>query len=526
MKVYLESPKLLLTLLLIGFSLPSTAQRHVYELFRNSYRVIESQRLPNGMYRDSRVVRPGWTDFHPISVANVGVGLVSLSIAHRAGFESDAESQVIQTLQTILGETPGFTPDRNASGYYRHFIDIETGANAWDSEYSTIDAAILVSGALFAKEYFHWNRTIAQYADRLFNSIDWSRSIYDASTGEIYLEMGADGFGQGGVTRPFNEYLIVAHMAKLADRGGDGIGTQVWNTWINLDEFATADYGGYSLLTDSPTGDYFLSDFTIQFPYYYVNWATCNRTYRGYMRNAMRADRLYYDSISASFPALQPNEWGLGAGSNDGGYHADAINNHPQSIVSPHIVAGFLPINRRSLRDLRTMLTQDKGNYTLPDGTPFIWRYSLENPDWRANDVQGIDYSTMLYGLSHIFLGRNFFRTYNNFSTPEPGTTSADDVSSARTTTPSNLVQFDDMQIYPNPAQQTVTSKFTRETPGSFKIEIVDMVGRTLLTNSEANQSAGSHTWTEDVTSLPTGQYIVKYSIGEKIISKRLSKSN
>ena len=519
MKTYLKSPKLLLTLLLIGFSLPSTAQRHVYELFRNSYKVIESQRLPNGMYRDSRVVRPGWTDFHPISVANVGVGLVSLSIAHRAGFESDAESQVIQTLQTILGETPGFTPDRNASGYYRHFIDIETGANAWDSEYSTIDAAILVSGALFAKEYFRSSSYLGRLADRLFNSIDWSRSIYSASTGEIYLEMGADGYGFGAVTRPFNEYLIVAHLAMLADRGGDGIGTQAWNTWTNLDEFATANYWGYQLLTDSPSGDAFLSDFTVQFPYYYVNWATTNGTYLDYMRNAMNADRRYYSNISSLYPALQPNEWGLGAGSNDGGYHADAIDNHPQRIVSPHIMGGFLPLDQSIQNDLGTMLTQNKGNYTLPNGIPFIWRYSLDNPAWRANAVQGIDYSTMLYGLAHLYLGSSFFRTYNDFSIPSSG---------ARTATPRNheLLQSDNIQIYPNPAQQTVTTKFTREAPGSFKIEIFDIVGKKVLTNSEANQSAGVHTWTEDVTSLPAGEYIVKYSIGQKVKSKRLSKSD
>ena len=539
MKTYLKTPRLVLVLLLTVFSLSGSAQSNVYQLFRNSYKVIESQRLPNGMYRDSKVVRPGWTDFHPISVANVGVGLVSLSIAHRAGFEPDAEALAIQTLKTILGETSGFTPDRNVSGYYRHFIDIETGARAWDSEYSTIDAAILVSGALFAKEYFCWNSTIAAYADRLFNSIDWSRSIYRASTGEVYLEMGADGYGMGGVTRPFNEYMIVVHLAMLADRGSNGIGTQAWNTWTNLDQFATANYWGYQLLTDSPTGEAFLSDFTIQFPYYYVNWATRNGTYINYMRNAMNADRRYYRNISDLYPARQPNEWGLGAGSNDGGYHADAINNHPQRIVSPHIMGGFLPLDRTIRRDLRTMLSQNKGNYTLPDGTPLIWRYSLDNPDWRANDVQGIDYSTMLYGLAHSYLGSNFFRTYNNFTIPSPGagiteSNDGDLVQLNDMHTSSNPTQrvvttdftVDDMHIYPNPAQRMVTTEFTRDEPGSFKIEILDMAGKTVLVNSEANQSAGVHTWIEDVTSLPVGEYVIEYSIGGKIRSRRLSKKN
>ena len=514
-------------LLLTLFSLSSVAQSNLYQLFRNSYRVIESQRLPNGMYRDSKIVVSGGTDYHPVSVANVGVGLVSLCIADRAGFEPNAEAQVTETLRTILGENPEFSefnPDRNPTGYYRHFLDPESGENAWESEYSTIDAAILVSGALFAKNYFAQNRTIGAYADRLFNSINWGLAVYRTSTGEIYLEMREDGYPTGARTRPFNEYMIVANMARLEDRTGDKIGTAVWNTWTNLDQFATANYWGYQVLTDSRTSDGFISDFTIQFPYYYVNWATTNGTYNSYMRNAMNADRRYYSNISGLYPALQPNEWGLGAGSNDGGYHADAINNHPQRIVSPHIVGGFLPLDdlriRRTRGDLNAMLSQNKGNYTLPDGTPFIWRYSLDNPDWRANAVQGIDYSTMLYGLAHYYLGSDFFRTYNNFSVSSPG--------AARTATSNqdDLAQVDDLQVYPNPAQQTVTTKFTRDEPGSFKIEIFDISGRIVLINSEANQSAGVHTWTEDVTSLPAGEYVVKYSIGEKMKSKRLNKSN
>ena len=43
---------------------------------------------------------------------------------------------------------------RNAKGYYRHWIDMNNGEQAWNSEYSSIDTGILVACALFCKNYF------------------------------------------------------------------------------------------------------------------------------------------------------------------------------------------------------------------------------------------------------------------------------------------------------------------------------------------------------------------------------------
>ena len=85
--------------------------------------------------------------------------------------------QVVTTLESINGKNPAFRPDRNESGYFRHFIDMETGEVRWESEYSTIDTGILVVGALFTKKYFYWNNTISELVDSLWSSIDWSQSI-------------------------------------------------------------------------------------------------------------------------------------------------------------------------------------------------------------------------------------------------------------------------------------------------------------------------------------------------------------
>jgi hypothetical protein len=58
--------------------------------------------------------------------------------------------------------------------------------------------------------------------------------------------------------------------------------------------------------------------------------------------------------------------------------------------------------------------------YDTPAGQ-LLWRFSLKDETWRANIIQGIDYSCMLLGLAALpeHLGVGFFVRNNNFSFPE-----------------------------------------------------------------------------------------------------------
>ena len=143
-----------------GFSSYTQTSPQIDSLFRNSYTVFELERLPNGMYRDSKLM--SGIDYHPISIANTGMGLISLCIADSMGWINNAEQLAIASLKTATGNTPNFTPDRTSNGYYRHFMDVNTGAQAWSSEYSTIDTDILVCGALFCMKYFYKSKKFYQ----------------------------------------------------------------------------------------------------------------------------------------------------------------------------------------------------------------------------------------------------------------------------------------------------------------------------------------------------------------------------
>jgi len=83
------------------------------------------------------------------SIASVGFGLSALPL----GIESDyitreaGEERAYHTLLTLRDM-------QRTHGFWYHFVDMETGLRAWNSEVSVIDTAILMNGALVVGRYF------------------------------------------------------------------------------------------------------------------------------------------------------------------------------------------------------------------------------------------------------------------------------------------------------------------------------------------------------------------------------------
>ena len=408
--------KKLTLIILIGLNIMCAAQTNsiIDTLFINSYKVFELQRLSNGMYRDSRVF--SGNDYHPVSVANTGMGLVSLCIADSMNWIGNAKDLALITLKTSTDHNSSYNPDRNCNGFFRHFLDINTGAQAWESEYSTIDTDILMCGALFCMNYFQ-DDSISKYAIELWKTIDFEAAIADPNLGKIYLEMNTDGTGKtGSITFPYNEYMIVAWLAKNATCTNNNSGDYLWENYYSSPEnLQTNLYEGINVLSDNSSS--FLSSFTHQFNYYLCNYFTTSNDYVTTFKDARKADSAWWAVNSG----VNSYEWGLGAGSSQtsSGYNADAINNNQYMNVSPHIIAGFIPVYPNGKNDLIAMWNSGDGKYTLPDlnNDTILWRYSLDNPAWQANEISGVDHSTMLFGLASLpeYLGNRFFSTNNDF---------------------------------------------------------------------------------------------------------------
>jgi hypothetical protein len=128
----------------------------------------------NGLVRDKTC-----TDW-PASIAAVGLGLTAYPVGVERGFvpRAEAAERTLTTLQFFWRSKQG--PEADATGYkgfYYHFLDLQTGARAWQCELSTVDSALLLGGMLTAAAYFDGDapaeREIRDLAARLYARVDW-----------------------------------------------------------------------------------------------------------------------------------------------------------------------------------------------------------------------------------------------------------------------------------------------------------------------------------------------------------------
>jgi len=509
---YLFETNAFLLFILGLFTLESASAQELLteKMFRNSYHVWELQRNAVGVYRDSKLF--SGTDYHPCSVANVGIGLVSLCIADSMKWDINAREKALKTLKSMTGHTLYFKPERNESGFFRHFIDMNTGARYWDSEFSTIDSEILVAGALFAKNYFK-NDSISKYALELWNSIQHEKAIADAANGKIYLTMQTNGFGtSGSVTSVYNEYMIVAWMAKNATTDINSPAHILWNKfYADPSKLPYTMYGTNRVLTDQSGS--FLSSFTHLFNYYLCHYFTTSQAYTDLLKQAQLADVQWWDSKTSSTEW----EWGCGAGTGPEGYHADKINDNQNQTISPQIIAGFLPVNPDGERQLIEIWQNKKGNYVFPQypNDTILWRFSLKNTAWKAPEVQGIDYSTFLFGLASLpqFLGKDFFEKNNNFFADSPTKNNPD-------------ITFSKLNIiFKNQTNGILTFSLNNPIEVPAKIEVLNLYSQTIYNQVLENRNVGQD-YSISVSGLAQGIYFLRIEThGKQLAVKKFIKS-
>ncbi|MBF6614440.1 MAG: hypothetical protein IVW55_15095 [Chloroflexi bacterium] len=114
------------------------------------------------------------------SIAAVGLGLTAYPVAVERGFISRAEAtaRTLATLRFFWDGPQGPQADAiGHHGFYYHFLDLQSGRRAWNSEISTIDSAYLLAGALTTARYFNGDnsgeREIRELAEALYRRADW-----------------------------------------------------------------------------------------------------------------------------------------------------------------------------------------------------------------------------------------------------------------------------------------------------------------------------------------------------------------
>jgi hypothetical protein len=308
--------------------------------------------------------------------------------------------------------------------------------------------------------------------------------------------------------------MIVAWLAKNISPP-DSCAKSYWGTYYSdpkTDSIPKPNYWGYELLSD---GGAFISHFIFQFTYYYCHYFKNNNDYMSYLRNTRAADSLWW---TKGYPGINSYEWGLGAGENPGGgYSANAIDNNPDGIVSPHIIAGFIPLYPQSKYDLIALYNNVSSSvYSLPSDTSrkVLWRYSREDTSLRCSYIQAVDFSTMLYGLASLpeYLGPDFFDTFNNIDTIFNNIKTIDD---------SINIDFCLKQNYPNPFSSSTMISYSLPNSGFVTLKIYDMLGREIQTLVSEFQEANTYSIDFDARQFSNGIYFCRLQVGDESIETK-----
>jgi hypothetical protein len=186
------------------------------------------------------------------------------------------------------------------------------------------------------------------------------------------------------------------------------------------------------MLSDTPN---YMTSFPIQFSFYLAKGMWHNSYYREkILPDWVSADQLWSQMTYASLPSSWQNfadNWGVendnlyqyvwGTGAGDSGYSVDRINNSPDWVFSPHIMAGFM-LKSASRNDIFNQLSwlyqnelcsYEKNSQSMEGGkVKILWRCSVKQPSWRSTQVQSVDYGTTIYGLATVLFGSGWFENY------------------------------------------------------------------------------------------------------------------
>lgn len=330
------------------------------------------------------------------SIAAVGFGLTAIGIGVDHGWISRTQgvARVLVTLSTFLQKPQGTNTSGmiGYNGWFYHFLDMNTGLRSPNSEVSSIDTALLLSGILYAKQYFNGTNSdetsIRVLADAIFNRLDWtwmSRGTSAVSMGWFppgsFITNNWVGYDEGMII-----YLL--GMGKATNP----LPASGWSIWTNGYTWAT-NYG-QAYVQFPPLFGHANSHCWVDFRHVadaYMN--SHGSTYFENSRRATRAQLAYCIANPLHWPGYSSNVWGLTACDDPFvGYEAHGAPpaQNDDGTIAPAAPGGAMAFTPEySLPTLQYMYGNFRTNLWTANG--FRDAFNLRSPPWYDTDELGID---------------------------------------------------------------------------------------------------------------------------------------
>jgi len=361
-----------------GDGYPGTDDQLLEEIEKAGFLFFWEQADPTTGQVKDRALAAGNDTRTVSSIAATGFGLTALCIGAQRDYQASADiaTRVRATLSFLFNQLQ----PQGQNGFFFHFVDMTTGARAFNSEVSSIDTAILLCGVLTCREYFSQDSQIANLATQIYNNVNFAWMLNGGTT----LSMGwtpENGF----LSHRWDTYseLMMLYLLAMASPTNP-IPPSSWAAWSR----PAFSYQGMTYISSGAPL------FTHQYSHAWFDFRNKKDPFADYFQNsitATMAHRLFCLSLATQFSDYSNDLWGISSSDSAKGYVAwggpPALGPIDGSIV-PCATAGSLPFDSTpTIHVLRWI----RGHY------PQAWqRYGFVdafNPltGWYGTDVIGID---------------------------------------------------------------------------------------------------------------------------------------
>lgn len=348
------------------------------------------------------------------SIAAVGFGLTAIGIGVDHGWITRAagRQRALTTLTTFANGSQGEEPAGTIGhrGWFYHFLDLDRATRFQQVELSSIDTALFLAGAVYAREYFDGahpdEQRLRTLVDRLLERVDWG-----------WMTDGADSLTMGWQPERgflssrwvgYNEAMILYLLALGATT--HPLPPAAWTAWTLGYKWETRF--GPSFAPFSPLFGHQYSHCWVDFRGRADAWMRARGSdYFENSRRATLAQRAYCIANPGRHPGYGALVWGLTAcdGPNRAGIPGYAARGappaeHDDGTLAPTAAGGSVPFAPEvCLPTLR---------YFYDTWRPKLWTaYGFRDAfhlgvDWWDPDVLGIDQGPILLMLENHRTGR------------------------------------------------------------------------------------------------------------------------
>jgi hypothetical protein len=335
----------------------------------------------------------GRDDYTAASTAATGYGLAALPIGVEHGWldPQEAAARARTTLRFLLTMP-------HEHGWMVHFIDKRNGQRLWQSEFSSIDTALLMAGAIVCGQYFARDASttdISVLADTLYRRIDWPWMLTNsgAQPDKNVLshgwrpETGFISYNYGAYSEAILLYLLglgapVNPLPKATWQAID----RPMQTYAGIESFK----GAPIFIHQMPSGFFYFRNQRDQLGFDY--WASST--------NAMKLHHQYCLDRAAAIQTYAQGYWGLNAGDGPDGYNAyGAIDGPEDGTVSPTGAIASITFTPTLAFSVARSL-YNKCEEALWGNYGFANAFNIDR-NWWDRDVIGIDLGMALLSIEN-----------------------------------------------------------------------------------------------------------------------------